>query len=172
MHNKKGSHAASSCLRGNLQRGSKSYVLDKLNAGVAGKRDTNQRGPEPDQFDNSHKPQRLPVICYTDCNLLYKYAKDFTCMSTICLNLYFAAVIQIYIVRMKIEIMRSMCSVMTWPVGGNICILSGWVSAKELLTAVPGPTFSFKQYSFWKTGIHFKMKTTIYVVAQNILSIP
>lgn len=28
---------------------------------------------------------------------------------------------------------RMMCSVITWPVGGNTCILSGWVSAKELL---------------------------------------
>lgn len=28
---------------------------------------------------------------------------------------------------------RRMCSVITWPVGGNTCILSGWVSAKELL---------------------------------------
>lgn len=28
--------------------------------------------------------------------------------------------------------MRMTCSVITWPVGGNTCILSGWVSAKEL----------------------------------------
>lgn len=29
--------------------------------------------------------------------------------------------------------MRMTCSVITWPVGGNTCILSGWVSAKELI---------------------------------------
>lgn len=48
-----------------------------------------------------------------------------------------------------------------------------WVSQRQrAFTAVPGPTFSFKQYSFWKTVIHFKLKTTTYVVGQNILSIP
>lgn len=47
-----------------------------------------------------------------------------------CSNLYFTAFIQICVIGRR---ERMTCSVLTWPVGGNACILSGWVSAKELL---------------------------------------
>lgn len=46
--------------------------------------------------------------------------------------------------------MRRMCSVMTWPVGGNICILSGWVSAKELLLQCQDPHFLLNNIHFGK----------------------
>lgn len=43
--------------------------------------------------------------------------------------------------------MRMTCSAITWPVGGNTCILSGWVSAKELILQYQqqeGEYFKFK----------------------------
>lgn len=100
---------------------------DKLHAGAPENRYTNQQRPEPAFFYNSHKHQRLPVIYSTDCNLLYRLW-IFTCMSTICPNLYFAAVC-----RLKTNRERMTCSVIFRPVGGNTCILSVWVRAKHLL---------------------------------------
>lgn len=47
-----------------------------------------------------------------------------------CSNPYFTAFIQICVIGRR---ERMTCSVLTWPVGGNACILSGWVSAKKLL---------------------------------------
>lgn len=74
-HYKNDLHALLSRLWENLQHGSKKDILDKLHAGAPVNRDTNQNNPEPVCFYNSYKPQRLPVIRSTDCNLLYKYAK-------------------------------------------------------------------------------------------------
>lgn len=104
----------------------------ELHAGLPENRDTNQRRPEPVCLITAIKPGGCqwyaPAAAIYSINMLNFYMhvkylpKSLLCSSN--LDLYH---------KPGNKSMRGMCSVITWPVGGNTCILSGWVSARQLL---------------------------------------
>lgn len=68
--------AVSSCLRENLQRGSREGRAGQITCrSTLEQRHKSTQGLNQLVFYNSYKPQRPAVICSADCNLLYKYAK-------------------------------------------------------------------------------------------------
>lgn len=108
-------------------------MVDKLHAGSPENRDTNHHRLKPPCFYNSYKPQRL--LWYAQLTAIYYINMLNFYMRVYYLprSLFCSSNFDLHHGMKNNRSWGMMCSVITWPVGGNTCILSGWVSAKELL---------------------------------------